>query len=45
VNHVSRVDVINGALEIVLGSGEIILCSAPSGFVSAGFGTWPILRR
>jgi hypothetical protein len=43
-NHVVWVEVINRALQIFLGSGEIILCPAPRGFASTGFGTRPILR-
>jgi len=44
VNQVFWVEVINGALEIFLGRGEIILCPAPRAFASAGLGSWPILR-
>jgi hypothetical protein len=43
-NQVNRVDVINRVFQIFLCSGEIILCSAPRSFASAGFGNRPILR-
>lgn len=43
VNHVIWVEVINRALEILLGRGEIILCSVPRGFAADRFGTRPIL--
>jgi hypothetical protein len=35
MNQVFWVEVINGALEIFLGRGKIILCPAPRGFASA----------
>ena len=43
-NQVNRVEVINRPFQILLCSGEIILCPAPRGFASARFGNWPILR-
>jgi hypothetical protein len=42
-NQVFWVEVINGTLEILLRRTEIILCPAPRGFASAGFGARPIL--